>query len=90
MSDPSSRSREIFFEVYEDLPRHCHGLLRRGGYLAFTDAVWRRQGKHPTPRHQENPLAPGALRSRSTIEDAAQACPEHSTTTHQEQRAHVG
>lgn len=25
----------------------CHGLLRRGGYLAFTDAVWRRDDPPP-------------------------------------------
>lgn len=27
----------------ENALRICHGLLRPGGYLAFTDAVWRRQ-----------------------------------------------
>ena len=27
--------------------RICHGLLRPGGYLAFTDAVWRRENPPP-------------------------------------------
>lgn len=27
--------------------RICHGLLRPGGYLAFTDAVWRKQDPPP-------------------------------------------
>jgi len=31
----------------ENALRVCHGLLRAGGYLAFTDAVWRR--KNPPP-----------------------------------------
>jgi SAM-dependent methyltransferase len=31
----------------ESALRICHGLLRRGGYLAFTDAVWR--GEDPPP-----------------------------------------
>lgn len=26
----------------------CHGLLRPGGYLAFTDAVWRKENPPPT------------------------------------------
>ncbi|HOM12521.1 MAG TPA: class I SAM-dependent methyltransferase [Rubrivivax sp.] len=30
-----------------DALRVCHGLLRPGGYLAFTDAIWRR--KNPPP-----------------------------------------
>jgi len=28
--------------------RVCHGLLRPGGYLAFTDAIWRKEGP-PSP-----------------------------------------
>jgi SAM-dependent methyltransferase len=31
----------------ENALRVCHGLLRPGGYLAFTDAVWRKE--HPPP-----------------------------------------
>ncbi|TVR69902.1 MAG: class I SAM-dependent methyltransferase [Marinilabiliales bacterium] len=27
--------------------RVCHGLLRHGGYLAFTDAVWRKENPPP-------------------------------------------
>lgn len=30
--------------------RICHGLLRPGGYLAFTDAVWRRENPPPEVR----------------------------------------
>lgn len=28
----------------------CHGLLRPGGYLAFTDAIWRREDPPPSVR----------------------------------------
>jgi len=31
----------------ENALRLCHGLLRPGGYLAFTDAVWRRENAPP-------------------------------------------
>ena len=31
----------------ENALRICHGLLRPGGYLAFTDAVWRRENPPP-------------------------------------------
>lgn len=31
----------------ENALRVCHGLLRAGGYLAFTDAVWRRDNPPP-------------------------------------------
>lgn len=30
--------------------RVCHGLLRPGGYLAFTDAVWRKENPPPEVR----------------------------------------
>jgi SAM-dependent methyltransferase len=30
-----------------DALRVCHGLLRPGGYLAFTDAVWRKENPPP-------------------------------------------
>jgi SAM-dependent methyltransferase len=30
-----------------DALRVCHGLLRPGGYLAFTDAIWRRENPPP-------------------------------------------
>ncbi len=30
-----------------DALRVCHGLLRPGGYLAFTDAIWRRRNPPP-------------------------------------------
>ena len=32
--------------------RICHGLLRPGGYLAFTDAVWRKE--NPPPKVKES------------------------------------
>jgi SAM-dependent methyltransferase len=31
----------------ENALRICHGLLRPGGYLAFTDAVWRKENPPP-------------------------------------------
>jgi SAM-dependent methyltransferase len=31
----------------ENALRVCHGLLRPGGYLAFTDAVWRKENPPP-------------------------------------------
>lgn len=31
----------------ENALRVCHGLLRTGGYLAFTDAVWRKENPPP-------------------------------------------
>ena len=31
----------------ENALRVCHGLLRSGGYLAFTDAVWRKENPPP-------------------------------------------
>lgn len=31
----------------ENALRVCHGLLRPGGYLAFTDAIWRKQNPPP-------------------------------------------
>jgi SAM-dependent methyltransferase len=31
----------------ENALRVCHGLLRAGGYLAFTDAVWRKENPPP-------------------------------------------
>jgi len=31
----------------ENALRLCHGLLRPGGYLAFTDAVWRKENPPP-------------------------------------------
>ena len=31
----------------ENALRVCHGLMRAGGYLAFTDAVWRRENPPP-------------------------------------------
>ena len=33
----------------ENALRICHGLLRPGGYLAFTDAVWRKRGAKFNP-----------------------------------------
>lgn len=36
----------------ENALRICHGLLRPGGYLAFTDAVWRRD--NPPPEVKES------------------------------------
>ena len=34
----------------ENALRVCHGLLRPGGYLAFTDAVWRKENPPPEVR----------------------------------------
>lgn len=36
----------------ENALRICHGLLRPGGYLAFTDAVWRKE--NPPPEVKES------------------------------------
>ncbi|MCK7574842.1 MAG: class I SAM-dependent methyltransferase [Chromatiales bacterium] len=36
----------------ENALRVCHGLLRPGGYLAFTDAVWRKENPPPEVKRQ--------------------------------------
>jgi SAM-dependent methyltransferase len=41
-------SEGAFYNIgIENALRVCHGLLRPGGYLAFTDAVWRRENPPP-------------------------------------------
>lgn len=51
----------------------CHGLLRPGGYLAFTDAVWRRTDPPPEVRaafEQDYPAMGRVADDLATIRDA--------------------
>jgi SAM-dependent methyltransferase len=62
--------------------RVCHGLLRPGGYLAFTDAVWRKEDPPPEVRasfEQDYPTMGTATDVVTAVRLAGFECQGHFT-----------
>lgn len=66
----------------ENALRICHGLLRPGGYLAFTDAVWRKENPPPELKggfEEDYPAMGRAADVLAAIEDCGFSLIDHFT-----------